>query len=262
MRNSQDSTRRGSPTLARRRRFVRAVAVVGVATVGALLLAHLGGARPSQPSPAALAAARTIGPPVTSVAVSGDHVTVHVQSGRDVAGTTYAQWYGGLAAADVASRSSGLKDVSIVADTSSGPVVDDVAFNARVPLAGAAERPSIGAELQALQGRAPSFGARVTKARVVPVFGGALDVTLRPSDVSGFLAHAGENVGQILGPQGSDGRAYFVTVVDRSGGVQLMLSFNPAIGGTIGHGTAWVNPSRTTDAVWGPVTSRALAGRR
>src|ERR671932_2184143 len=111
MRNSQDPTRRDSARLARRRRLIRAVAVVGVATVGALLLAHLGGARPSQPSPAALAAARTIGPPVTTVAVSGDHVTVHVQSGRDVAGTTYAQWYGGLAAADVASRSSGLKDV-------------------------------------------------------------------------------------------------------------------------------------------------------
>ena len=234
----------------KRTRTIKATAAILALSLAALAFARLGVARPQSASGDIDAVIAAIGAPLVRGEVSGSTVTI-VAASDDLADATRSQWYGGLAAAAIAAKNARLQSASLVAEAAGSPVVDEEPFNSNVAESLLPGRPSLDQELRDLRSRADEIGAKVVRTRVVPLFGGAIDVTLQPDDVTGFLANAGSSVGQILGSAGGEGRAYLVAVVDRSGGVMLVLAFNPALGGTIGHGSAWLDPSASTDAVWG-----------
>ena len=93
-------------------------------------------------------------------------------------------------------------------------------------------------------------GAEVTGVEQIDVLGGACAFVLRPQDAKGFVADAGGEVAPLRDlPGGPNARPTLIEVVDSDGTLRFVLTWIPSFGGSIGQGSAWVQPGWPSSAI-------------
>jgi hypothetical protein len=214
--------------------------------LAALLVAGVGSSasRPSAAAdPAAAILARLGSGRITELRASGGVAVVEGRASGP-ADAVRTLWYANLAGAALAQQDERIGRVHREVVGAAGELLErqDDAVTSGGPDAFA----PVTASVQKLRARVEAAGARLTSAKVVALYGGAVDAVVQPDDPAAFVRSAGARIGALLGSR----LPYLVTVVDRERTPLLVLGFSPGVGGGMGQGIAWVAPGVATDAVW------------
>ncbi len=191
---------------------------------------------------------------VESISVEGDTLLVTGTAKSEGADATRTLWYETVAGAAYAQEGSSSTLDRRVTDEA-GKDLDAAKDAIHIGSADAFGQVTLSESdfAAGLQTRASALGVRVVSTEYFPLFGGSGEVVVQaPNGGEEFVAHAGSNVGELLGVIGQDhARPYLVTVVDENGNPLLLLAYTPNVGGDQGQGLSWIKPGVESDAIWG-----------
>lgn len=187
-----------------------------------------------------------------AIASTGETVTVSGTASGPGADTTRVVWYETVEGAAQAVQSGATRLTRRVIDSAGHVLADET--DPVDPSNSAANAPLTLTEediARVAQERASDVDARVVATRYVPLFGGAAELVVQPTNPTSFAESAGTLGANLVSQLALDHRPYLLTVVDSTETPLLVLGFTPGVGGGSGQGLAWQAPGIKSNAVWG-----------
>lgn len=181
---------------------------------------------------------------IRGATLNGSRLTVRLRPESASGEAAISLWYGKLLVQEVVNRLKRPVTEAVYTGTSANGGADRRFAHSTPP----APLPA-GACLKA----AMRFPGPPVAVRRLGVLGGGCIFIVEPKDAAGFVSDAGTAVAALRDlPGGPNARPTLIEVIERGGGtLRFVLSWIPAFGGSIGQGSAWVQPGWQSSAIIG-----------